>query len=512
MAELEDYQTPLRVRPMREEDIPAVIALQSLCFPGMATWRPEDLKRHLQMFAEGQIVVELGGGIVASSSSLRIDLDDYDEAHSFRDITAGGSIGNHDLEGRHLYGIEVMVHPDHRDKRLGRRLYEARKDLCRSLNLESILIAGRMPGYGAVADTMTPRQYVDAVQDGDLWDPVIGFQTRNGFTVRRILKDYLPGDSESRGYAALMEWRNLDHVPSGVHTYTSRPVRVSVIQYQMRRIAGFEDFAKQTEFFVSVAADHKSAFAVFPELITTQLLSSIPQKEGVQAAREMARRTDDYIAHFRDLAVRYDVNIVGGTHLTEVAGRIEHVAYLFRRDGQIGTQSKLHVTQAERRWWGVKPGNSLHVLETDSGKVAMLPGYDIEFPELARLAVARGARILFVPYNTEDRQGHLRVRYCAQARAVENQVYVVTAGTVGNLPEAGNLDIQYAQSGIYTPSDFNFPRDGIAGETDPNVEMVVVGDLDLMFLKKARRNGTVTNWHDRRTDLYSVVEPTKAIE
>jgi predicted amidohydrolase len=76
---------------------------------------------------------------------------------------------------------------------------------------------------------------------------------------------------------------------------------------------------------------------------------------------------------------------------------------------------------------------------------------------------------------------------------------------VGNLPLVENADIHYAQSGIFTPSDIPFARDGVATECSPNLETVLMQDLDLELLRRARRGGTVQNWNDRRKDLYSVV-------
>ena len=134
----------------------------------------------------------------------------------------------------------------------------------------------------------------------------------------------------------------------------------------------------------------------------------------------------------------------------------------------------------------------------------MLICYDSEFPELARHLVDQGADILFVPYSTEERQGHLRVRYSCHARAIENQIYVATAGNVGNLPRVQNMDIHYAQSAILTPCDFPFARDGIAAETTPNSEMLAFADLNLDQLRSARQYGTVQNLKDRRHDLYGV--------
>jgi predicted amidohydrolase len=253
-----------------------------------------------------------------------------------------------------------------------------------------------------------------------------------------------------------------------------------------------------------VAANYKSDFAIVPELLTSQLLSCIPEKKPSEAVRKIPEFTDQYIEHFTELAVGYNVNIIAGTHIIEENDRLVNVAFLFRRDGTIDRQSKLHVTPNEKKWWGIDGGDKLNVMDTDIGKIAINVCYDVEFPELARLATDAGARILFVPYCTEDRQGHLRVRYCAQARAIENQIYVVTAGTVGNLPDSENMDIQYAQSAIFTPSDFGFPRDGIAAEASVNVETVVVGDVDLEVLRRSRRQGSVMQLRDRRHDLYEV--------
>lgn len=496
---------PITVRRMEERDCDAVIALQQACFPGMKPWSKPQLASHMAQFADGQLVVEVDGVLVASSSSLIVDFDAYEENHSFRDISGEGTIRNHDPAGKDLYGIEVMVHPDYRSMKIGNRLYEARKQLCQRLGLKRILIAGRMPGYHKVADRVDPADYVEAVQRKEFDDPVLWFQLRNGFVPQHILKGYLPNDKESLGNAVLMEWSNIDYqVTPGRTMRTSHPVRIACIQYQMRKIESFDDFRRQTAYFVDVAADNKADFAVFPELLTTQLLSMTPERDPAKAVRQLATFTPQYLAHFRDLAVRYNINIVAGSHIVEEHGKLRNIGFLFRRDGTIDGQAKLHITPNERRWWGIEPGDGLRVLDTDEGKVAILVCYDIEFPELARAAVERGAKILFVPYCTEDRQGHLRVRYCAQARAIENPVYVVTAGNVGNLPEVENMDIQYAQSAVFTPSDFSFPRDGIAAEASPNVETVVMADLDIELLRRLTRTGTVRHLQDQRKDIYQL--------
>src|SRR5690606_31185864 len=103
--------------------------------------------------------------------------------------------------------------------------------------------------------------------------------------------------------------------------------------------------------------------------------------------------------------------------------------------------------------------------------------------ELGRLLADEGMDILFVPFLTDTQSGYTRVRHCAQARAIENECYVAIAGCVGNLPKVRNMDIQYAQSAVFTPADFSFPIDGIVAEATPNTEMTVIVDVDLSLLK-----------------------------
>ncbi len=501
----ESYQRNLEVRLMRTDDFAKLMAMQLRCFPGMLPWAREQLESQLHHFPEGQLVVECDGQLAASASCLVIDFDEYADGHTWVEVTDRGYIRNHDPDGDTLYGIEIMVDPAFRGMKLARRLYEARKELCARLNLKRIVVGGRIPGFAKLRDQMSARGYVEKVLSRDLYDPVLTAQLANGFVIKRLLRSYLTDDEASDGWATLLEWVNIDYQP-GIdrRLLASRPVRLCAVQYKMRHIESFEAFAQQCSFFVDVASGYRSDFVVFPELLTTQMLSFLPNKAPAEAVRQLAEYTPRYLELFSQLALKHNVNIVGGSHFNFEEGRLLNVAYLFHRDGRIDRQAKLHITPNERRWWGVQPGKSLRVFDTDKGRVAINICYDVEFPELARLAVEKGARILFVPFCTDERQGYLRVRYCAQARCIENQIFTVISGTVGNLPEVENMDIQYAQSAILTPSDFAFSRDAVGAECTPNIETVVLHDVDLAVLDRFRRKGTVTNWLDRRTDLYRV--------
>ncbi|HEX6883703.1 MAG TPA: GNAT family N-acetyltransferase [Planctomycetota bacterium] len=500
---LADFERHTLLRPLRIEDFDELVAMQSLCFPGMQTWKREQIESQLTVFPEGQMVIEHDGRVVASASSLVVDFEGYSEWHNWKEIADSGFIRNHDPEGDTLYGIEIMVHPDFRGLKLARRLYAARRELCRRLNLARSIIGGRIPGYGKYADQLSAPEYAEKVITRGLYDPVLTTQVANGFVLKRLIPDYFPGDKDSRGYATFLEWNNLEYVEESRHRLQRVSlVRICAVQYQMRLIHSFEEFAKQCEYFVDTASDSKSDFVLFPELFTTQLLTLVAAKYPAEAARALAEMTPRYLELFTDLAIRYNVNIIGGSQFALEEGELRNVSYLFRRDGTIGRQYKIHATPTERRWWGVRPGSKVELLDTDRGKIAILICYDIEFPELARIASSKGAQIVFVPFNTDSRQGYLRVRHCAQARCIENQLYVAISGCVGNLPFVENADVHYAQSGVFTPLDYSFARDGIAAECTPNIETLVVQDVDLEMLRRHKQAGTVQNWNDRRKDIY----------
>ena len=147
-------------------------------------------------------------------------------------------------------------------------------------------------------------------------------------------------------------------------------------------------------------------------------------------------------------------------------------------------------------------GEGLQVFDTEKGKIAILTCYDIEFPEIVRMAKSLGVDVVFCPSCTDDRHGFYRVRYTSHARAIENQIYVVTASTVGSLPTVDFMRMNFGQSAIIAPNDVPFPPRGIVVEGEVNNDMVVTGDIDLALLYQVREKGSVTTWRDRRTDLY----------
>ena len=278
--------------------------------------------------------------------------------------------------------------------------------------------------------------------------------------------------------------------------------RIAAVQYLLRQIDDWDGFEKQVRFVMQAAGDYKPNFVLLPEIFTSQLLSFMDSTDIHSAVRRMHEFTPRYLDLMREQARKWKVFLVGGTHPTLREGRLYNTAYLFTPDGGVYAQDKIHRTRWERERWDTDHGDQLHLFQTPYGKIAILICYDIEFPELARMVSEAEADILFVPSCTDDRQGFLRVRYCCHARAIENQVYVAMTSTVGSLPVEG-LGVHYGQASIISPSDFPFARDGIAAEGTPNMEQIVVADVNLENLLKNRINGTTIPLYDKRKDIYN---------
>ena len=278
------------------------------------------------------------------------------------------------------------------------------------------------------------------------------------------------------------------------------------MQYQMCKIASFDEFAAKVRYFVETAAtDYAADYVLFPEFFSVQLLSSMETVPAEQGIRKLADLTPKFRELMSSLARGFNTHIIAGSHpVLKDDGRLQNEAMFFFPDGSLVSQPKLHITPWEKSCWGIEGGNQLHVIETPKAKIGILICYDVEFPEATRHLADQGIEILFVPYCTDNRQGFLRVTKCAAARAIENQIYVVASGVVGNLPNVPAMNVHYGQAAVYTPCDFDFARDGIQAEADPNVEMMIVADLDMAALHRSRAAGSVTPLLDRRGDLFEM--------
>jgi len=512
------------IRQMTAADIPAVVELEGRVFPEMLAWTSEELTQHLAVFPEGQVVALDGSGkLIGCASSLIIDWDDYAESAKWASITGYGSFRTHNPLGKTLYGADMCVDLSARRHGVGSLFYETRKKMVKDRGLKRLLTGGRIPGYAKVAQTMNPQEYVAEVVHGRRKDPALSFQLANGLIVLDVVPEYLE-DPDSRGYATLLEWLNPEYTVTVSLEETEQAaamelpgneatrervvpsrVRIAAFQYLLRPIHCLEDFATQVEFFVRSAQEYRCQFALFPEYFSMQLLSYLRESAPARAVRRLAQLTPEYETLFMRLAKESGLYIIAGTHPVIQNGELFNAAHLFTPNGKVFRQKKVHLTQTEKGPYQMSRGHGFYVYHTDFGRIAILVCYDVEFPEAARVLAEAGAQIIFVPSCTDERQGFFRVRYCAQARASENQIYVAMTGTVGNLPEVPCMATHYGQAAILTPCDYFFARDGIAAEGTLNQEQMVIADVDLNLLAEQRINGTVLPLNDLIRDAYDRV-------
>lgn len=468
-------------------------------------WKEHHVASLIAKFPEGQIVIKINGRIAGCALSIIVDFSKFEYKHTYREITGNYTFKTHTDKGDVLYGIDVFITPDFRGNRLGRRLYEYRKELCEKLNLKSIVFGGRIPNFHKFADQMSPKDYIEKVKNREIHDPVLNFQLSNDFHPIRVLKGYLEGDQASMEYAVLLEWDNIYYEkPSDSIRVIKKIIRLGLVQWQMRPYKTLTELMNQAEFFVDALSGYKSDFALFPEFFNAPLMAEYNHLNESEAIRQLAENTESIVREFSKLSISYNINIITGSMPEIVDNVLYNVGYLCRRDGTIERFEKIHVTPDESKVWGLKGGSGLRTFDTDCGKIGILICYDVEFPELSRLLADDGMDILFVPFLTDTQNGYSRVRHCAQARAIENECYVAIAGSVGNLPNVHNMDIQYAQSMVFTPCDFSFPTNGIKSEATPNTEMIVIADVDLDLITELHNHGSVKNLKDRRTDIFEL--------
>ncbi|WP_211093643.1 carbon-nitrogen hydrolase family protein [Cohnella fermenti] len=279
-------------------------------------------------------------------------------------------------------------------------------------------------------------------------------------------------------------------------------MRVSSVQFALRDADSFEEWAEQVVHYARNASEYGAKFVLFPEFITTPLLAIGDTSGKGRPIAELPAYTDRYVELFSGLAREYGMYLIAGTHVTSLGDKLRNTAFLFLPDGRYRTQDKIHITPSERDEWKVTGGDGVAVFDTEYGRIAVLTCYDIEFPEIVRMVRAKGADVIFCPSCTDDRHGFYRVRYCCHARAVENQVYIVTTGTVGSLRKVDFMRANYGQAAVIAPNDIPFPPRGILCEGEIGEDMLITADLDLSLLEDVRRAGSVTTWRDRRTDLY----------
>ena len=277
-------------------------------------------------------------------------------------------------------------------------------------------------------------------------------------------------------------------------------VKIAAAQYDISFLETWENYQKKSEFWVRDAAEQGAKILLFPEYNTMELASlfskavysSLNEQLG---ALQTVHKT--FLNLFQSLAQQYQCLIQAGSFPIQISEGVYHNrAYLFMSNGEIDFQDKMMMTRFENEQWLINAGEELKTFDTEFGRIAINICYDSEFPLLARQQVEMGANLILVPSCTDTVAGFHRVKIGCQARALENQCYVVQAALVGDAPWSPAVDVNIGAAGIYTPVDYGFPDNGILASGEFNKSQWVFADIDLELCEKVRAEGQVFNYRD----------------
>ncbi|MHA1106822.1 MAG: nitrilase-related carbon-nitrogen hydrolase [Promethearchaeota archaeon] len=272
-------------------------------------------------------------------------------------------------------------------------------------------------------------------------------------------------------------------------------IHVSCVQFAYKQINTFEDFAENVN---NLLNDTKgSQFVVFPETFTLELQYLIPNYN----LKRIPEFTAHYVELFTELSRKNHQYIIAGSHLVIENEKEYNISYLFCPDGKIFKHRKTHLFPLESQM-GVTPGDELVIYETEFGKIAIIICYEMEFPEVARTLTLKGAEIVFCPSYTVGEHAFWRVRHSCQARAIENQVFIVHSCMVGTAPLGGIEG--WGRSSIISPCEPPWNPNGIIIEAEENKEMVISAVLDLKLLHRKRKRGAAPTLKDRRPEIYDM--------
>lgn len=276
-------------------------------------------------------------------------------------------------------------------------------------------------------------------------------------------------------------------------------LRVAAAQYPVEFLADADAFGAKVTRWVEQAVAGGAGVLLFPEYFSIELTATFGAAVYASLPRQLAALQDTlpaFLDLFARLAARHGVHICAGSYPVAVGDAYHNRAFFFWPDGHHAFQDKLQMTRFENELWHVSGGTELNVFDTDAGTMAVNVCYDSEFPLLARRQVERGAALILVPSCTDTVAGFHRVRVGCQARALENQCYVVQSPTIGDCPWSEAIDRNVGLAAVYTPPDRGFPDDGVLAEGHMNAAQWVYADIDLAEVARVRAEGQVFNHRD----------------
>jgi predicted amidohydrolase len=277
-------------------------------------------------------------------------------------------------------------------------------------------------------------------------------------------------------------------------------VKIATAQYDVSFLANWQQYQTKAESWVLTATQKGAELLLFPEYASMELASLFGQAVYSSLSKQLAAMQSlhgNFLALFQRLAKEYCCFIQAGTFPLEIApGQYCNRAYLFWPDGRYDYQDKLIMTRFENEQWFIGAGTTLKCFATDFGKLAINICYDSEFPLLARKQVEMGANLILVPSCTDTLAGYHRVKIGCQARALENQCYVVQSPLVGNAEWSEAVDVNVGAAAVYTPVDRGFPDNGILAIGEMNKVGWIFAEVNLAGIETVRQQGQVFNYRD----------------
>jgi predicted amidohydrolase len=290
-------------------------------------------------------------------------------------------------------------------------------------------------------------------------------------------------------------------------------IKAAVAQYDISFFGQWSEFENKLTQWVKQAADNNAKLLVFPEYGSMELASLFGEAVYSDLGKQLHSMQTvyrDYEALYQQLAHQFDVMILASTFpVLQEDGSFRNRANLYGVDGLIGYQDKLVMTRFENEQWLIHAGRDIKVLDTDIGRIGINICYDSEFPLIARQQVTAGADIILVPSCTDTQAGFYRVRIGCQARALENQCYVLQSPTFGEAAWSEAVDVNTGRGSIYTPVDYGFPGNGILAEGSADMPQWVYAELDVAEIARVRQQGQVFNYRDWPRQQELLAPPTE---
>ncbi|MCC6138763.1 MAG: carbon-nitrogen hydrolase family protein [Bdellovibrionaceae bacterium] len=277
-------------------------------------------------------------------------------------------------------------------------------------------------------------------------------------------------------------------------------IKVATTQFGLTAVSNPEQFWQRVENLLKEARRGGAELIVFPEYFSLSLMMcemTKKYKNFRDSLHNSRAHSEKVVEQMSAYSSKHDIVINMGTVPWFEKPQLLNRSFVLFPDGKKFWQDKIFMTRFENEQWHVESGEKkVHMFEWKGHRCAVLTCYDSEFAVLSQTVGRAGVELLLVPSCTDTEHGYWRVRHCCEARAIENQVFVVMSSIVGGDPIYSEIDAHYGRGAIFSPCDTGFPADGVLVQGTPQQEGLSIATLDFEILHKIRNSGAVLNLRD----------------